>query len=354
MRIDEIDRNLHVESNITEPDIIWLDARQAPFVIFGLQYDEGQGCFVRMPQAVADAVNDGVAHLNRNTAGGRVRFRTNSTFIGIRAVMKNEGMMSHFTLAGQSGFDLYRSVAGEQSKYVGTYIPPMGIKEGYSSSRWVDGQMADYTINFPLYDRVEALYIALKKDALIEAPTAYRNELPVVYYGSSITQGGCASRPGNCYQAILARRLDIDYTNLGFSGSARAEESMVKYLASLPMSVFVSDYDHNAPTLEHLQATHEPLYRAVRAAQPDLPIILISAPDVLYNPAVYEPRREVVLETYRRAREAGDENVYLVDGADLFAGEDADSCTVDGCHPNDLGFYRMALAIEAVLAKLIK
>ena len=128
---------------------------------------------------------------------------------------------------------------------------------------------------------------------------------------------------------------------------------MVAYLASLDMSVFVCDYDHNAPSEEHLAATHWPLYCAMRKAKPDLPIILISAPDVLHNPDWFAPRREIVRATYLRAKEAGDENIYWIDGGELFAGEDADSCTVDGCHPNDLGFYQMARAIEKVLAPLI-
>ncbi|MBQ8352075.1 MAG: hypothetical protein IJY20_08565 [Clostridia bacterium] len=353
MRIEEIDHNLRVESNITEPDLIWLDAQAAPFSILGVQYDEQQTCFVRMPQAVADTVNPGVSLLNRNTAGGRVRFRTNSTFIGIRAVMRNEGTMAHFTLAGQSGFDLYRSVAGETPVYKGTFMPVVGMKEGYSSGRAVDGQMAEYTINFPLYDCVEKLYIALKQDAVIEPAAPHRNEKPVVYYGSSITQGGCASRPGNCYQAILSRRLNIDYINLGFSGSGKAEESMVAYLASLDMSVFVCDYDHNAPTVAYLEKTHMPLYRAIRAAHPTLPIIMLTAPDVLFNPSEYAPRRALIYANYLRAKEEGDENLYFIGGDELFAGEDADSCTVDGAHPNDLGFYRMARGIEPVLAKLI-
>ena len=353
MRVEDIDRNLRVESSITEPDIVWFDARELPFSIFGVTYDEQQRCFVRMPQAVADTVNPGVSELNRQTAGGRVRFRTDSTFIGIRAVMRNCGTMEHFTLAGQSGFDLYRSVAGERAVYRGTFMPLVGMKEGYSSGRYVEGQMAEYTINFPLYDCVENLYIALKRGAGLEPAAPYRHEKPVVYYGSSITQGGCASRPGNSYQAILSRHLEADYINLGFSGSGRAEESMVEYLASLDMSVFVCDYDHNAPDLAYLEKTHMPLYRAIRAAHPTLPIILLTAPDVLFNPSEYGPRRALIYANYLQAKEEGDENLYFIGGDELFAGEDADSCTVDGVHPNDLGFYRMACGIEPVLAKLI-
>lgn len=354
MKIEEIDSNLIVETDITEPDIVWLDAKKLPFVISGIRYDEEQKCYVRMPQKIADQVSAGVAGLNHHTAGGRVRFRTNSSFIGIRAVMNTCSLMPHITLLGQSGFDLYRKKEGESKEiFYHSFMPPMGMQSGYSSPFATDGALADYTINFPLYDGVRELYIALKRDAIILEPEPYRHTVPVVYYGSSITQGGCASRPGNSYQAILSRRLHTDYVNLGFSGSCKAEECMAQYLAGLTMSVFVCDYDHNAPTQEHLQATHLPLYRTIRAAQPSLPILLISAPNMLLMPEGFRKRRDIIKETYETALAEGDRNVYFIDGAELFAGEEWDGCTVDGTHPNDLGFCRMALRIEKELKPLL-
>ena len=354
MKIEELDRNLIVETDITEPDIVWLDIKQAPFVIHGVMYDEKRGMYTRMPQEIADQVSPGVADLNRHTAGGRVRFRTNSRFIGIRAVMRTDFLMPHITLAGQSGFDLYRKKAGDSTEvFYATFMPPMGMRTGYSSPFVTDGEMADYTINFPLYDGVNELYIALKKDAVISEPEAYRHPVPVVYYGSSITQGGCASRPGNSYQAIISRRLNVDHINLGFSGNGKAEPVMADYLASLNMSVFVCDYDHNAPDIAHLKATHLPLYRTIRKAHPDIPYIIVTAPGMLINPTHFAPRRDVIKETYLTALAEGDKNVYFIDGGELFAGEDWDSCTVDRTHPNDLGFYRMAMRIGKELGPLL-
>lgn len=354
MRIEEIDRNLMVETDITEPDIVWLDIKQAPFVIHGVMYDEKRGMYTRMPQEIADQVSPGVAGLNSHTAGGRVRFCTNSGFIGIRAVMSTSSLMPHITLVGQSGFDLYRKKPGDSTEvFCHTFMPPMGMRTGYSAPFPTDGAMADYTINFPLYDGVKELYIALKKDAVISEPTPYRHPVPIVYYGSSITQGGCASRPGNSYQAIISRRLNVDHINLGFSGNGKAEPIMVDYLASLDMSIFVCDYDHNAPSVEHLKATYLPLYRAVRAAHPDIPIVIVSAPDVLLKPETYLERRDVIRQTYLTALAEGDKNVYFIDGGELFAGEDWDSCTVDGTHPNDFGFHRMAMRIGKEIAPLL-
>jgi len=353
VRIDELDKNLIIETEITESDLVWLNARDVPFAITGVFYDEGQGCFVRLPQKIADSVSEGVANLNHHTAGGRVRFRTDSSCIAIKAVMATDYLMSHITLIGQSGFDLYQRVEDGRDLYHNSFIPPMGMRTGYESAVATSGKLRDYTINFPLYDGVKELYIALKKDAVLEAPTSYKYEKPVVYYGSSITQGGCASRPGNSYQSILSRRLDIEHVNLGFSGNGRAEREMVNYLASLDMSVFVCDYDYNCLSTEHLWQTHLPLYRAVRRAHPQLPIILISAPTVLKEPETFSERRAAVRATYDTAVAEGDRNVYYIDGAELFEGECWDSCTVDGVHPNDFGFYRMAMRIEKTLKPII-
>lgn len=355
MRIDQIDANLRIDTEITEPDLIWMNILQAPFGIHGVQFDGDQGCFVRLPQKIANTVSSGVADLNLHTAGGRVRFRTDSGCIAIRAVMENNVLMSHITLIGQSGFDLYhRDPETGEDLYLQSFKPPMGMKTGFSSLIRTKGGLRDYTVNFPLYDGVKALYIGLKKGSRLEEPTAYNFPKPVVYYGSSITQGGCASRPGNSYQAILSRRLDTDHINLGFSGSGKAEKEMVEYLASLDMSVFVCDYDHNAPDPDYLRRTHRPLYEAIRNAHPLLPIILISAPDVLKTPDTHAERRQVIRDTYDQAVAAGDRNIYFIDGAELFAGECWDSCTVDGVHPNDFGFYRMAMRIEKTLKPILE
>jgi lysophospholipase L1-like esterase len=129
---------------------------------------------------------------------------------------------------------------------------------------------------------------------------------------------------------------------------------MMEYIASLPMSVFVYDYDYNAPTAEHLRETHYAGYRTVREAQPELPIIMMSAPN--YDKTGYNApeRRDIIAASYARARAEGDENVYFIDGKVHFSTFNADECTVDGTHPNDLGFYRMAEAVASVLEKILK
>lgn len=353
MNIEKLDSNFVLNTSITEPDIIWLDAKVPPFSVHGVINDGKR--YLRMPESVAKTVSDGVHYLNFDTAGGRIRFRTDSPYIAIHCVSENQPSMPHITLLGQSGFDVYRKCDGEEkSVYIGSLIPPYGVKSGYSSCINTDGKLADYTINMPLYDTVKELYIAVKKTAqLLPCSEEYSNSKPVVFYGSSITQGGCASRPGTCYQAVLSRRLNMDYINLGFSGNAKGEQEIAEYIASLDMSVFVCDYDHNTPDAKHLNNTLYPLYATVRQKHPELPIIFISAPNIAYDYNKYSPRREVIANTYKKIISEGDRNVYYIDGEDLFGSEDWDLCTVDTTHPNDLGFYRMAMRIEKELKPLL-
>lgn len=353
-QIEKIDPNFKLSTLAGHEDVVFYNCLQEPFKVYGLMKPEGErDYFIRLPEDVAENSNEGVVYLNTNTAGGRVRFRTNSPYVAIRAEMHNLGKMAHFPYTGSIGFDLYIRKNGEE-QYVKTFVPPVAIVDGYESllETAKDGEMYDYTINFPLYSGVKNLYIGLQKDAAMEAPTPYAIEKPVVYYGSSITQGGCASRPGNAYQAIITRELDCDHVNLGFSGSARGEDAMAEYIAGLEMSVYVMDYDHNAPSVEHLLATHETMYKCVRAAQPELPIVMVSCPECRLTEDQVK-RREVIRATYDHAIAAGDKNVYFIDGSTLTWRFGGDSGTVDGCHPNDLGFMCMAVGIGEVVKKAL-
>ena len=351
MKISDIDKNLSVNDTTGLKNVIWLDAKDEPFRIHGLWQTEKGKPFLRMPPDTAKAVSEGVAWLNTNTAGGRIRFRTNSPFIAIKAVMPDNPTMRHITMLGQSGFDIYRSDNGISS-YAGSLIP--GTRDhGFQTYCTTDGGLHTYTLNMPLYDPVEEVYIGLSAESELYPPEPYAIEKPVLYYGSSITQGGCASRPGNAYQAMISRRLNADFINLGFSGSARGEAAVRDYLSTIESSVFVCDYDHNAPDAAHLNATHFPIYESYRRAHPDTPIVFVSRPD-FNNTTEDIRRREVVMKTYLTAIGSGDLNVFFVDGAHIFDGDFADSCTVDGCHPNDLGFFRMAQKIGRAVEKALK
>ncbi len=368
MNISDIDKNFKLPE-IAEKDVVWRNALDEPFSLHGIYYDKTESRYRRMPSDIAKTVSDGVLWLSNNTAGGRLRFKTNSPYVAVKCVAPNCGVMNHMTIVGMNGISLYGD-----GKYVQMYTPDfVTIKNGngeryavnedryaFSGIRYFlsEGEH-EVELYFPLYNGVIELFIGLKEGSTLKKAKEYKHSKPVVFYGSSITQGGCASRPGNDYVSLLSRNLDTDVLNLGFSGNAKGEKTMAEYLASLDASVFVLDYDHNAPSAEHLKATHYPLYRTIRDRHPDTPILFITKPDFpVYASAVIrgneEERRAVVYSTYLKAMEEGDKNVAFIDGETMFEGDDRDACTVDGCHPNDLGFYRMAKTVYPVLKQLLK
>ena len=351
ININEIDKNMKVNNKVTVEDVVFYDVREEPFDVYGL-YDYKTGHeFMRMPVDVATATNQGVHDLNYCTAGGRVRFSTDSQYVAIHANMHYVLRMDHMPFTGSVGFDLYvDDPESNASRYQFTFRP--GVEEAYAYESIVyfpDRSLRHFTINFPTYSGVNDFFVGVQKDATLGGGAHYRNIPPMVFYGSSITQGACSSHPGNAYQAILSRRLNVDHVNFGFSGSALGEDAICDYMASLPMSVFVCDYDHNAPSTEHLKTTLETLYHKIREKHPTVPYIMLSRPDADVSSSYKEicARREAVFETFMKARAEGDKNVFFIDGESIFRGRDADAGTVDGVHPNDYGFILMANAIEA-------
>ncbi len=348
-------RTVSIETALKEPDIVFYNTRRDPFMVYGLYHYRTEDVCRRLPENVAQATSKSVAHLSLETAGARLRFSTDSAYVAIKAIMPYINRFSHMPLTGTTGFDLYIDSDGG-SRYYKTFKPDTSISGGYESIIKFDSRKTrQITINFPSYNAVDDLYIGVQENSRIGLGAFYRTKLPIVYYGSSITQGACTSRPGLTYQNIISRKYNIDYMNLGFSGSGRAEPAIVDYMASRKMLAFVSDYDHNAPTVEYLRETHRRMYDTIRAAHPDIPYIMLSRPDfTTHDIEDSAARRDVVIDTYRYARENGDKNVYYIDGEGIFRGPEEDSCTVDGSHPNDLGMMKMAEAIGRVLERALR
>lgn len=341
--ISLVDPNFLKGSSLSADEYEWKNALSEPFEIRGLAVKE-EGKFVRLPVEDLSKYSEGVQLLSYHTAGGRVRFRTDSARVAVRAKSLNSGMMSHMPLTGSAGVDIYRN-----GKFAASVRPALADGDWFEGVFGTPGEMAQYEINMPLYNGLTTILVGLNHGAKILAPEKYLYDKPVVYYGSSITQGGCASRPGNSYQGFLSRWLNADQINLGFSGNGRGEIDMARYIAGLEMSAFVMDYDHNAPSVEHLENTHEAFFRAIRDADSNLPIVIVTKPDFDTNPEINASRRAVIRKTYENAKQNGDRHVYFVDGETLFGEADRDACTVDGCHPNDLGFFRMAQGIYPAL-----
>jgi hypothetical protein len=284
-----------------------------------------------------------------------IRFKTNSLDIAIKAELRDKGIMAHMPLSGQSGFDLYLKTDKGLS-FHGNIRPSSGKPDAVEGvfAENLDGEMHEYVIYLPLYNGIETMEIGLAPHTELKAPSPFKHPEPILFYGSSITQGGCASRPGNAYSHFLTRWLDANMINLGFSGCGRGEVVMAECIASLKLSAFVMDYDHNAPNPEHLEKTHEIFFQTIRRKQPELPIVIMTKCDFdTGDIAINSKRREIIKRTYSNAVKAGDRKVYFIDGEKMFGKTDRDACTVDGCHPNDIGFLRMAETILPVLEKAL-
>lgn len=331
-------------------NIVFYDIKKEPFRIYGLYEPRLEGAYRRIPTEVARATSKAVEGLNTNTAGGRIRFKTDSDVIAVRA-KGNMGPDFIQTPLNKHGFDVYLD-RPNGSVYMGCPKPEISLAPDYEFEINVGGGEKEITVDMPLYGNVFEVLIGLREGASLERHSPYKHERPVVYYGSSITQGACASRPGRCYEAIISRRYDLNYINLGFSGSARAEDAIVEYMAGLDMAAFVSDYDHNAPTVEYLKNTHFGMYEKIREKNHDIPYFMITKPDFRFEKD-FEDRRATVMESYVKARASGDTNVYFIDGSAFFNGTPVSELTVDRCHPNDEGFGRMATYIGDIIAKVM-
>ncbi len=357
-KLTEIDKNLLVETAFDKP-VKFYNVKEKPFKIYGLYSPEQEGPFCRLPKEIADATNEGVAVLYRHTSGGRIRFKTNAKYMIIKAEVSGLDMMPHHNLMGHAGMDVFIKENGkyrfwypvmtENGNAAGEKINERG---SYSNLIPFDEGIKDVTVNMPLYVNVNNIFIGFNPEATVSQGDSYRDIPPVVYYGSSITQGGCATRPGNNYPAILSRDFDMDFRNFGFSGSARGEQVIAEYIAAQDMSAFVYDYDYNAPTLEHLAKTHEPMYLTVRKAHPDIPVFFMTRPKTRYNDEE-KARRNVVMTTYKNAKSRG-ENVYFIDGEKILEIFGGDGGTVDGCHPNDMGFGCMAAALRPYFKEIFE
>ena len=346
-----------VLSDTTMSSPVYLDVRNAPFKLYGFCEP-----YRRVPKDVADATSECVSRLSKVSAGGRVRFRTTSDFIVLHGDYVTLGAGNTSALVASSSFDIYFTEDGKQ-RFRGIYNPSQGEGKSYVESRlkFHNNEMKDVIVYFPLGANLRNVYIGLSEGCEIEFGSEYKYSTPVVFYGSSFVHGG-GLRPSSPYTAVLSRRLDCDFVNLGFGGGALAEKSIMEYCASLDMSVFVYDYDHNAPTLEHLEKTHYEGYKIFRVKHPETPVIFASRPDYwtrnytleYYTVDDNEKRRALIEANYKRALADGDKNVYFVDGSKMFPENLRDDCTSDGCHPNDLGYYYMANAFEKVLRPLLE
>ena len=322
--------------------------KDAPIKIHGATINKN-GRLVRMDDEVAKTVNEYTAVRIFSGAGVRVRFKTDSKAIKIKATVEANGVDWAIPLSGSCGIDVF-----EENERIGLVnAKNYGILEFEGTVKKSDS-VSNITLMLPRNEPIIDLEISLDDDAQLLAPDPYKHERPIVFYGSSITEGGCSSTVSKCYTALVTRWLDSDYINLGVSGNAKGETTMANYIKKLDMSIFVMDYDYNAPTVEHLEATHEPFFKIIREANPTLPIVMMSKPDFDNGIEESKIRRSIIKRTYENALANGDKNVYFIDGESFFGDTDRSICTVEGCHPTDLGFMRMAEVVYPVLKSILE
>ena len=241
--------------DINEENVEFRNVKEDVFAVHGLWNVKEN--FRRLPDDVASSISSGVADKARASAGGRVRFATDSDVIGIRVKFQHIVQAGpHITRLATTGFDIYYDDKNGESKYFCSFYPALDGFDGYEGIRKLpDNSFREFTLHLPLTNEIYEVEIVVRKGSTVRKPRPYRYEKPVLFYGSSITHGLCATRPGNAYTNIISRQLDVDTICLGFSGQAMGEANMAKYIASLDLSAFVMDYDHNAPNIEHLKKT---------------------------------------------------------------------------------------------------
>jgi hypothetical protein len=324
---------------------------------------EGQGwsdtkaTYDRLPAKAEGVVRDAVWNLGQQSAGICGRFVTDAPAISVRWSLTSANLaMPHMPATGVSGVDLYVKTDNGW-RWVACGFP----KDQTNDAVLVQGLPSakrEYLLYLPLYNGIEKLEVGIPKDHALAkgTPRPAERARPIVFYGTSITQGGCASRPGMVHTAILGRRLDRPVINLGFSGNGKMESELATLLAELDPAVYVLDCLPNMNSQEVTERV-EPFVRTLRAARPSVPIVLVE--DRNYTDGFLVAAKRQRNETSQAALHAAFERLvgdgvkglhYL--SAEELLGDDGEA-TVDSSHPTDLGFMRQAAAFQSTLEKVL-
>ncbi len=329
----------------------WMDFPNDGFCVHGLAwFEEDRPALRRLPERLKDTFREPVWHLAQCPAGGRILFATDSTHIGVRAKSPDYYVMNHITRIGQSGFDVY-----VDNRFMGSVSPD---EKGNIEAQWhiqnAPGKVRNICIHLPLYKSVVLEQIGLDEGATIHGHKEFALEKPVVFYGTSITQGGCASTPGTSYQNFVSRALNIDFINLGFSGNGLGEPELAKAINEIESSCLV--IDHWANKGKDYRENLPVFIGEIRKVHKTEPLIVMGpffyTRDAL-DGSLHEEQRKAGEEYVAAMRKAGDRNIHFFDGRRMITPETAFGL-VDGVHPNSLGFYLMAQAFTPFLKKVLK
>jgi hypothetical protein len=352
--IEELDTNFQVDdvSPAEEAGLRWIDARE--LTLEGMGWPGESQPYTRLPDRAQGTVRDDVWYLSRHSAGICVRFVSNAPQIAARWSLRNaELSMSHMPPTGVSGLDLYARDAENKWRWAGVGIPTAQENEVNLLDN-ATPQEREYLVYLPLYNGASKLEIGVPQGSSLQIAPARSNTKTVGFYGTSIVHGGCAARTGMAYPAIVGRAFDCATINLGFSGNGKSEPEVATLLAELDVDVWVLDPLPNMDAAM-VRERFANLVQAIRAAHPQAPIVVVEnityQSDWLRAESRSEPKNVALREVYGALVAGGTEYLHYVEGA-AYLGEDSEG-TVDGTHPNDLGFMRMAEALAPVVRPLL-
>lgn len=308
----------------------------------GVAESEKESPYDRLPASYKDKVRKEVWGLSKNSAGISIRFNTNSSSVKVKWALLNDTKMNHMAETGIKGVDLYCKVNGVWT-YVNTGRPTAKENEASLISGLSAGER-EFKLYLPLYDGTTKVEIGLESGSTITKPTADK-KLPIVFYGTSILQGGCASRPGMVFTSIISRKLNVDCINFGFSGNGRMDPPMAELISGIKASYYVIDC---LPNMTAKQVTDSviPLAKAIRAKNPKTPIVFVE--NVEYTRAIFQAsllnsmneKNQALKTEFDKLVKGGMKDLIYISAAGSI-GTDYEG-TVDGTHLTDLGFLRYA------------
>lgn len=355
----ELDPNMRLSEH-NEADLQWLLPCVSPFRVSGFAWLLEEGKYRRLPVSPLFPIRDAVDELANCTAGGQIHFQTNSSKLSIRIELSGPANFYHMPATGQCGFDCYIGQFGQQVYFSTTHFDHTQSNYECILFESLDRQMRNIVLNFPLYQGVKEISIGLDQDAEVIASPPYHSDKRIIVYGTSITQGGCASRPGMSYTNILSRRFPYEFINLGFSGNGKGEPELAHIIASIDNpGLLVLDYEANV-TIDEYKTTLAEFIRIFREHHPNVPILVVSKIQYSVEHINKEAMRNrlelksLAEKTVKQLRENGDMNITFMEGDNLLGEHDLFECTVDGIHPTDLGFLRMADGLTPILTQLIR
>ncbi|GHT64653.1 hydrolase [Bacteroidia bacterium] len=335
--------------------IVYHDAGNFP--ILGKVSEATETRYERLPAYLKKISRSPVWNLGKNTAGLALRFRTNSTMVAARWTALSNNAMNHQTATGTKGLDLYALVENEW------VFVNSGRPTGQETTATIIGNMTseerEYMLYLPLYDGVSKLEIGVDSLAFIGQPQVDlpRRTKPVVCYGTSILQGGCATRPGMAHTNILERRFNREFINLGFSGNALLDLEIAELMATVDASLFILDFLPNA-NVEQMNERAIRFFRIIREKHPDTPVLFVEDPVFTHSRFDNRIAEEVknknatINRIVNQLKAEGEKNIELLSSRDML-GRDGEA-TVDGVHFTDLGFMRYADLLTPYIEAVIR